>query len=105
MPKTRKVKPRTHREWFRVVSRGNRKSCSHCRQKLDDKEWIWSWGEYRNAKFRSIRDVCKKCWPELKTELNKHVAGCGCKVEIECRGAEQPAWLNLGVEEACVLPS
>lgn len=97
MAKTTKRKPkqRVHREWFRTVSRGNRKSCPTCRAKLEAGEWIWSWGEYRYGKFRAIKDVCKACWPKLAVDLNDHTAECGCAVELEARGASRPAWMNL----------
>lgn len=96
MPKVaKKPKQRVHREWLRVVSRGNRKSCPTCKAKLEPGEWIWSWGEYRYGKFRAIRDVCKTCWPNLAADLTDHTAECGCAVELVARGASKPAWMNL----------
>jgi len=95
-----KIKVRTHREWFRPVSRGNRKSCPSCKCKLEAGEWIWSWGEYRHAKFRSIKDVCKNCWATVRKDLVAHTANCGCSVELVCTGAVKPAWLQL---ESCDL--
>lgn len=94
-----KPKVRTHREWFRCVERGGRKSCPECRQKLAPGEWVWSWGQYVRAKFRHIKDVCKNCWPDLVKELKDHAAGCGCAFELEARGAPRPPWMTM--EESC----
>lgn len=88
-------KPRVHREWFRTVERGGRKSCPSCRAKLEPGEWIWSWGEYVRAKFRCIRDVCKNCWPEVQKRLKDHAGDCGCVFELEARGASRPAWMTM----------
>jgi len=88
-------KQRIHREWFRRVDRGGRKSCSGCGAKLEPGESIFSHGEYVCAKFRRIQDVCKSCWPSVAKKLKEHVAGCGCVFELMVCGSPQPAWLSL----------
>jgi transposase len=97
----RKPKKRVHREWFRCVDRGGRKSCPNCKAKLEPGELIWSWGEYVRAKFRHIEDVCKNCWGELVEKLKAHAGDCGCTFELEVRGAPRPAWLTME-HPACV---
>ncbi len=98
-----KVKQRNHNEWFRPVERGGRKSCSHCKCKLAKGEWIFSWGNYINAKFHNIRDVCKECWHEVRDRLTGHAGDCGCSITIRCTGTTQPEWMTL--EKACELSS
>lgn len=91
----RKPKRRVHREWFRCVERGGRKSCPTCKAKIEPGEHIWSWGEYVRAKFRHIEDVCKNCWDALVVKLKDHAADCGCSFELEARGASRPTWLTM----------
>lgn len=89
-------KQRIHREWFQQVSLGHRKSCPECKAKLEQGESIWSWGEYINAKFRSIQYVCKSCWPDVQAKLQNHASNCGCTFELVTRwGVTQPAWMQL----------
>jgi hypothetical protein len=104
MPRlAKKPKPRVHREWFKPVSRGGRKSCPTCRAKLEPGESIWSWGEYVYGKFRAIRDVCKNCWSGLVSDLKAHTDDCGCTVELVPYHAAKPAWMTLG-EPICEAP-
>jgi hypothetical protein len=92
-----KVKQRVHREWFRPVSRGGRKSCPSCHERLLPGEYIWSLGNYVRAKWRSVKDVCKACWPKVREELLQHEAACpaNCTIELRGRGANLPAWMHL----------
>lgn len=88
-------KVRSHNEWFRTVSLGGRKSCPNCKAKLNG-ESIWSWGEYRNAKWRIIKHFCKECFEsEVKEPLIKHVEGCGCEVNLITKGESKPEWLTI----------
>jgi hypothetical protein len=100
----RKNRPRIHNEWMRAVQRGNRKSCTECHEKLDPGESIWSWGEYHNVRFRNIRDVCKKCWPQLTKLLVDHERQCpeNCTIQIICMGSSRPWWMVLP-REACLI--
>ena len=89
-----KPKQRVHREWFRAVSLGGRKTCPCCGEKLDGGD-IWTWGQYVRAKFRAIKHFCEKCWPQIRDELNEHTGGCGCTVELVGKGCSLPTWLTL----------
>lgn len=96
MPRARR--PRVHNEWFRQVDRGGRKSCPSCRAKLEPGEKIWSWGEYLRAKWHSVKDVCKNCWPEVRKRLLAHEKDCpeNCTIELCGRGDQLPHWMTLG---------
>ena len=79
----RKVKERSHNEWFRTVSLNGRKSCPECKVKLEPGESIWSWGEYHNAKWRTVMRFCHACFiNRVQIPLQEHVGTCGCKVEL-----------------------
>lgn len=89
-------KVRTHREWFRPVARGGRKSCTACGARLADDESIWSWGEYHNARWHSVADFCKECFENVRRRLVDHAGGCGCQFELVGKGCKLPPWLALG---------
>jgi hypothetical protein len=92
----RQQKPRTHNEWFRSVSLGNRKSCPSCKAKLEAGESIWTWGQYLYGKWHNITHFCKNCVLEcVVTPLCNHVADCGCKVEFIGKGEALPRWLTF----------
>ena len=98
----RATRQRNHNEWFRAVLRGGRKTCSNCRQPLPEGELIWSWGEYRNARFRSIRDCCVSCWPTVARDLRLHTSGCGCTVTLCSAGSGKlPDWMTLELPKEC----
>jgi len=111
-------KPRVHREWFRTVELGGRKSCPTCGTRLEPGESIWSWGEYVRAKWRTITHFCKQDWEDrlhegahpqfgqysyvqkgIKSELLQHAGGCGCEFElVGYQGQKLPEWMTLGKE-------
>lgn len=91
MPKT---KQRLHREWFRPVLRGNRKSCPSCGEKLRG-EQIWCHGEYVNAKWRNVEDFCRRCWDGVRAKLLAHAGPCGCQFELVGYHTGLPWWLSL----------
>ena len=91
----RSARQRVHREWFRRVDRGGRKSCSNCRAKLLPGESIWSWGEYVNAKWRNVQDLCMNCWPEVRQRLLAHKAECGCAFELIGYHSTKPSWMIM----------
>lgn len=92
------MKQRLHREWFRAVELGGRKSCPTCHAKLEPKEWIWSWGQFINAKFRLIRYCCKSCWKTVQSDLYKHARDCGCSFELVAKHAPKPSWMMFDAE-------
>jgi len=91
------TKQRTHNEWFRSVLLGGRKSCPHCKAKLGRGESVWSWGEYHNAKWRTVRHFCKECWGDIASRLNAHTGDCGCSVTLVVKDSIRPNWLTLEV--------
>ncbi len=88
------TKQRIHREWFRPVSLGNRKSCPDCHAKLHN-DCIWSWGEYVNGKWRTIQYFCRGCFPSIQERLLWHGEGCGCIFELVGYHCLLPLWISL----------
>lgn len=89
------AKVRLHREWFRTVSLGGRKSCPSCSAKLNGQS-VWSWGEYVTWKWRTVKHFCPACFPPIRRDLVNHTAGCGCEIELVGYGGERlPEWLTL----------
>lgn len=87
---------RNHNEWFRIVGMGGRKSCPCCREKLEAGESIWSWGEYRYAKWRTVKYFCKRCFvTEVQKPLLDHAGDCGCSISLISKSGKLPAWLTL----------
>lgn len=88
-------KLRLHREWFRPVAAGGRKSCPGCSAKLPPGERVWSWGQYVAGKWRTVRHFCVTCYPTIQKLLVEHAAGCGCEFElVSYQGATLPTWLT-----------
>jgi hypothetical protein len=93
-----KTKQRTHNEYFRTVSLGNRKSCPTCRTKLLG-ESVWSWGEYHNVKWRTVKYFCRSCFKsEVLQLLQNHTDDCGCIVSLVGYQTALPEWLTLECE-------
>lgn len=90
-----KTKERVHREWFRPVERGGRKSCPNCKAKLEPGESIWAWGEYIRAKWHTVQDVCKTCWPTVRVKLLAHKKDCGCVFILVPYHSALPDWMTL----------
>lgn len=86
------AKVRQHNEWFRLIKT---RTCS-CGQKKTD---VYSWGEYRNASWRTIDYVCQHCFPAKAQQLLAHVKGCGCVVNLVGYRGALPDWIKL--PEAC----
>ena len=97
--KTRTPKVRTHNEWFRPVALNNRKSCPRCHAKLLPDECIWSWGEYTNAKWRTVKHFCKNCFAtEVADPLLAHGGPCGCEINLVGYHSKLPEWLTIEVK-------
>ncbi len=97
LPKpVKKKKERVHNEHFRTVSLSNRKSCPNCAEKLPSGEYIWSWGEYVNAKWRTVRHFCRACYTQsVQGRLLAHKAECGCNFNLVGYHTGLPLWLKL----------
>jgi hypothetical protein len=95
-----KPKQDIHREWFRTVSCGNRKSCPNCKVKLEPDESIWSWGNYIRAKWHTIGNFCKNCYEErVAKPMIAHSGPCGCVFEyVGYQGTKLPTWMVLPSE-------
>lgn len=89
------AKQHVHREYFREVLRGNRKSCPHCHIKLQQGESIYSWFEYSNIRKYAIQDFCVNCWDEVRKRLKDHSKGFGCTFELVGYHCTLPQWLTL----------
>lgn len=102
-PKSNSKRVRAHNEWFRTVSLGGRKTCPHCKNRLPPGESIWSWGEYVNAKWRTVTHFCRNCYQlQVLQPLLSHTGSCGCTVNLCSRGEELPEWLTLN---PCPVPN
>lgn len=90
-----RIKTRVHNEWFRTVSMGMRKSCPSCHSKLKG-EAIWSWGEYHNGKWRTVKHFCRGCFPiEVAVPLKQHNSECGCNISLVGKSTTLPEWLTI----------
>jgi hypothetical protein len=76
------------------------KSCPTCGSKLEQDEWIWSWGEYVHGKWNTVKHFCKQCYPkEVKQLLIEHRNDCGCNFQlVGYSGEALPNWLSLPPE-------
>jgi hypothetical protein len=96
-------KQRTHNEWFRPIAR--KAKCSTCNHVIDKDDCLWSWGEYVNAKWRTVKHFCQHCFVEqVQTPLVEHTNGCGCEVTICFKGINHnniPDWLTLPEFTGC----
>lgn len=91
-------KQRIHREWFRPVKAGGRKSCPNCKARLEEGESLWQWGEYHYTKWRNVLSVpfCKACYEEtVAKNLISHKGDCGCDFELVGKGHRLPEWLTI----------
>lgn len=74
----------------------SRKSCPTCGEKLAPKEFVWSWGEYANARWHTVKHFCKSCFKsEVHSLLVSHTDDCGCQVTLVGKEVELPKWLKL----------
>lgn len=80
-----------------------RKSCPTCKAKLEEGEWVWSWGEYVNAKWHTVTHFCKSCYRgNVQQRLIVHRNECGCDFNlVGYQGEELPEWLTLPRKERC----
>lgn len=96
---------RSHNEFFQTTVR-NRCDCgltSKDRQAkgLDPQGYIW--GEYHNAKWRTVQYVCQSCFSGVLHQLKAHTDPCGCTVNFCARsGHSIPDWIKSG-EDTCNL--
>jgi hypothetical protein len=103
MPNNKKNPNRTHNEYFMPTVR---KACpGGCNKKRGGvKNTVYAWGEYRNAKWRTVDYFCEKCFTSrVLTSLLPHAAECGCTFEPRPRsGYSLPEWLKLPMQDAAV---
>lgn len=80
-----------------IGEESNRKSCPTCRRKINPlTDSIWSWGEYHNAKWRTVKHFCEKCYSEeVLPLLIEHRNECGCDFNLIGYRCELPGWLRL----------
>jgi hypothetical protein len=74
----------------------SRKSCKTCGAKLINGETMWSWGEYHNVKWRTIKHFCKECYEsEVLSALIEHRNECGCDFQLIGKSSSLPKWLRI----------
>lgn len=93
------MKQRVHNEWFQSTVKKGRCSCGRTtaeRTALGDAT-IVSWGEYHNAKWRTVDYLCIGCFAErIIPRLRSHATTCGCTFAVNARsGYTIPAWIQL----------
>lgn len=95
-------KVRNHNEWFTPVSLGGRKSCPLCKERLPHGEVIWSWGEYHNGRWNTVKHFCCQCFrKQVLSELLRHKDSCGCEITLVGKYSNLPAWLTLETSSEC----
>lgn len=83
------AKIRQHNEYFRPLV----KTTCECGKK---KTKVWSWGEYHNVRWYTVKHFCKDCYNErVKADLLGHAGPCGCKINLVGYQTKLPRWLNL----------
>lgn len=103
-------KVRSHNEWFMPVQKADGKTRCPCglsradRIRKGDDSSLYAWGEYANAKWRTIDYFCQDCFSHrILTRLLAHTQPCGCSVNFNPRsGYALPAWIKSG-EASCNL--
>lgn len=94
---TREILEKPYRSLVGVTSA--RKKCVTCDRKLPEGEFIWTWGEYRNAWFRVVAKFCVNCFDDVvKNKLLKHANDCGCQINLIVQGkfgVSAPEWLSI----------
>ena len=82
-------KPAIHREWFMSLVK---RSCPCGKKKVA----CFGWGEYRNARWRTIEHFCQHCFPAIVQKLIRHAASCGCSFELVARSGHMlPDWIRM----------
>lgn len=89
-------KQRNHNEYIQPLA-SNR--CPNC---LDAKGHkvktpVYAWGEYVNAKWRTVKHFCLFCFAkEVLYLLEQHAWQCGCKISVVARsGYRLPEWMPV----------
>ena len=90
-----KEKVRVHKEWFRLIQRRN---CSCGKKGVQ----VYSWGEYRNAKWNTVEYICQSCWKDWADKLKSHTKAAECRFELVGKDCKLPDWLTL--DELAVPP-
>lgn len=87
---------RVHREWFRPVTAAK----CECGARRPE-GGVWSWGEYVNAKWRTVTWFCRECFQHrVAGRLIAHAGPCGCTFELVGKGWQPlPEWITL--EDSC----
>lgn len=84
------AKARNHNEYFQPLVK-TKCECGNYRTS------VFAWGEYSNAKWRTIKHFCQNCFVErVQKPLREHVGPCGCTVTLVARsGYRIPEWISL----------
>lgn len=92
-----KLSPVTGQMYRKVLGYKNiRKSCCNCKQRFEEGEGQWSWGEYVRGKWNTVKHFCKQCYhKEVQDKLLAHRGDCGCTIELVGYHCTLPGWLSL----------
>ena len=82
-------KARIHNEWFQPI----KKTSCPCGCKKTE---VFAWGNYVNAKWRTVDHFCAACFTKrVLSRLLDHARPCGCAFALNARnGYCLPAWLK-----------
>lgn len=79
---------KVYKEYFRLISR---KTCCCGQVKTN----VYSWGEYRAAKWHTVEYICSNCWNHYATKLNSYKSATGCSFLLVGKDCKLPSWLTL----------
>jgi hypothetical protein len=84
-------KPAIHNEWFQPIV----KTTCPCGAK---KTSVFAWGNYVNAKWRTVDHFCKACFGQrVVIRLLAHADPCGCMFNMNARSGygPLPTWISF----------
>jgi hypothetical protein len=95
-------KLRTHNEWFKftkysICTCGSNK---RSRTQVDKDPTVYSWGEYHNARWRTVQLVCEICFAsEVIPRLVSHAGDCGCTFQLCAKSGSGglASWIKMPV--------
>jgi hypothetical protein len=85
---------RIHNEWFQPLV----KTTCPCGWKGVS---CYAWGEYVNAKWRTVEHFCRECFEaRVLKRLISHASECGCIFQVQARsGYSIPTWIQIPQKE------
>ena len=58
---------------------------------------VYSWGEYHNGKWRTVKHFCQSCYSEVvRNKLHTYMNLHECEIELRARSGHRiPEWITL----------